>query len=77
MKKKKTEVLEPMEKSARRISEELEILSVHQQYMRSRELRHLWSNFYNFFFGGFPTHFQFLSIKLNKVPILESFGLQF
>ena len=32
-----------MEKSAKRISEELETLSVHQQYMRNRGMRHAWS----------------------------------
>merc|ERR1711879_839473 len=38
-----SELLQPMEKSARRISEELEVLSVHQQYMRNREMRHIWT----------------------------------
>lgn len=34
------EMFGPMEISARRISEELEVLELHQQYMRSRALRH-------------------------------------
>eukprot|EP00011_Vannellida_sp_DIVA3-517-6-12_P008664 CAMPEP_0114612638 /NCGR_PEP_ID=MMETSP0168-20121206/4723_1 /TAXON_ID=95228 ORGANISM="Vannella sp., Strain DIVA3 517/6/12" /NCGR_SAMPLE_ID=MMETSP0168 /ASSEMBLY_ACC=CAM_ASM_000044 /LENGTH=219 /DNA_ID=CAMNT_0001823625 /DNA_START=27 /DNA_END=686 /DNA_ORIENTATION=- len=34
------DLLEPMDRSAKRISEELEMLEMHQQYMRARELRH-------------------------------------
>jgi hypothetical protein len=34
-----------MEKAARRISEEMDLLELHQQYMRQREIRHRQSMF--------------------------------
>ena len=76
-----SELLKPMEKSARRISEELEVLSVHQQYMRNRELRHIWSTFkQNLFFCYLPFTPFFLAqrstnIRIFWLSILESIAL--
>mmetsp|Transcript_114388 Transcript_114388/g.171050 ORF Transcript_114388/g.171050 Transcript_114388/m.171050 type:complete len:219 (+) Transcript_114388:17-673(+) len=57
-----SEVLAPMEKSARRISEELEVLSVHQQYMRNREMRHIWTQ-------------RSTNIRIFWFSVIESFAL--